>query len=91
MALDRFVTLQRLIANRSLNGPATRHYAITPNDGADLPVRPRALFVTVAGNVVIRDEEGVDVTYPVSVGDVLTFRAVRVLATGTTATVVGWD
>ena len=72
-----------------LTAPATRHFTITPAN-SDLAYRPRALFVTVAGNLVIRDELGVDQTYPVNVGDILPFRAVQVRST-TTATVIGWD
>ena len=71
-----------------LDSPASRHFAITPAN-EDLAIRPRALFCTVAGNVVVRDEAGVDVTYPVLAGDVLPFRAVQVRS-ATTATVVGW-
>jgi hypothetical protein len=74
-----------------LADPAVRHHAITPNDSADLAVRPRALYCTAAGDVVVRDQAGNDITYPMLAGQVLPFRAVRVLATGTTATVVGWE
>lgn len=72
-------------------GPAVRHYTITPDDDADLPRRPRALVCTADGNVAVRDTDGTDITYAVSVGDILPFRAIRVLSTGTTATVVGWE
>lgn len=71
-----------------LSSPAARHAAITPAD-EDLPVIPRALFVAEAGNLVIRDEAGVDVTYPVEAGLLIPFRAVQVRA-ATTAVVVGW-
>lgn len=73
------------------SGPAIRQYAITPDDDADLPRRPRALVCTADGNVAIRDADGTDITYAMTAGDILPFRAVRVLATGTTATVVGWE
>jgi hypothetical protein len=72
----------------SVSGPARRHFAISPAD-ANLAIVPRALFCTVAGNVVIRDEGGTDVTYPMVAGDILPFHAVQVRAS-TTATVVGW-
>lgn len=74
----------------SKSAPATRHFEITPSDTVDLAVRPRALRCGTSGTVTIRDENDVDVTYPVSAGEVLPIRAVRVLATGTTASVVGW-
>jgi len=73
-----------------LTSPALNHYTITPSDSADLPVRPRAIFALTDGNAVLRDQAGVDVTYPVTAGTLLPFRPVRVLATGTTATLVAW-
>jgi len=73
-----------------VTGPAQRHYRVTPSDTEDLPVRPRALKCIAAGDVVVVDEGGVDETYPMLAGDELIFRAVRVKATGTTATVVAW-
>lgn len=82
---DNFPTIS------AANGaPAVRHYAITPGN-TDLAIRPRALMVTVEGDVIIRDELGTDVTYStVPAYTILPFRAVQV-RTGTTATVVGWD
>lgn len=74
----------------ALSDVAGVHFAIAPSNITDLAVRPRALYCTVAGNVVIRDQAGTDITYPVTVGQILPFRANRILATGTTATVVGW-
>lgn len=76
--------------NPKLDSPAGRHFTITPSDSADLDVRPRAIVFQTDGNAVLRDEGGVDITYSRHAGDILPFRAVRVLATGTTATVVGW-
>ena len=77
--------------SKGLAGPADYHYAITPNDGADLAFIPRAIVALTDGDVVMRDRAGVDITYPVTAGQILPFRPVRVLATGTTATVVGWE
>lgn len=71
--------------------PAVRHYQIAPNNGADLPVRPRAIYCQAAGNIVIRDVDGIDLTYAMTAGQVLTMRGVRVLATGTTGTYYGWS
>jgi len=82
---DRFKDRQSGISD-----VATRHAAIAPSDSTDLPTRPLALYCIASGNVALRDETGTDITYPVTVGQVLPFRPVRVLATGTTATVVGW-
>jgi hypothetical protein len=82
---DRFAGM-----SAGADGSARRHFAITPAN-TDLAFLPRALFIKAAGDVVIRDELGVDVTYTaLAAGTVLPFRAVQV-RTGTTATVVGWD
>lgn len=84
---DRFETYPSV---GSIDAPASRHYAITPAN-SDLAIRPRALMVTVTGDVIIQDELGVNVTYAaVPAYTLLPFRAVQV-RTGTTATVVGWD
>lgn len=74
-----------------LSSPATRHHAITPSDTVDLPTRPRALYCTGAGTASVMDEAGTSLTYTLEVGDRLEFRATRVMATGTTATLVGWE
>lgn len=78
-------------AGMGIIAPATRHFAITPSNTVDLANTPRALYCQTSGTVAVRDSAGVDVTYTVTAGQVLDFRAVRVLATGTTATVVGWE
>jgi len=73
---------------QDLTHPATRHYTVTPAN-EDLPVRPRALYIAADGNAVIRDEGGVDVTYPVVAGQLLPIRANQIRE-GTTATVIAW-
>ena len=75
---------------KSVMDPWTRHYTVTPSDSADLPVRPRCLYVNAEGTVALRDETGTDVTYNVTVGQKIEGRVVRVLSTGTTATVIAW-
>ena len=73
------------------NSPGVRHFAITPSDTVDLPVKPRAIRANGAGNVVLTDEGGVDITYTVAAGEILPFSPVLVKATSTTATgLVGW-
>ena len=74
-----------------LDSPAQRVYPITPNDGADLAVIPRALRVLTGGDLAIRDGAGTDVVIPVLACEIIPIRVVRVLATGTTATVIGLD
>jgi hypothetical protein len=76
---------------KRLTSPADVHYAITPDDNNDLPFKPRAIFCTASGNLAVRDGAGTDVIYPLLVGQILQFRAQRILSTGTTATVVGWE
>lgn len=71
-----------------LTSPGFRHYAVTPAD-ADLPIRPRALWVDADGTAILRDETGVDVTYDVIAGQIIPFRAVQVRA-ASTATLVAW-
>lgn len=70
----------------SLSDPADSHVLITPNDSTDLATIPRGLFFNGAGDVVLRDKSGNDETYTVTAGQLLPFRARRILATGTTAT-----
>ncbi len=75
----------------SLTSPGEVHYVVAPSDTSDLNPRPRALKCLTAGDVAIRDIAGTVVVYPVEAGEVLEFRAVRILASGTTATVVAWE
>lgn len=75
---------------RSLTSPATRHFAITPADGVDLPLRPRVLRVLSTGSLVLRDAEDVILSYEVSAGDMLMISPKGVEASGTTAQVAGW-
>lgn len=79
--VDKFANNQS-----SLDSTGEYHFAITPNDGADLAITPRAIYCGVAGNLVLRDKLGTDCTYAVSAGQYVMFRAARVLSTGTTAT-----
>lgn len=74
-----------------LSAPAGTHYAITPSDTIDLPFRPRALRVQTGGTLVLRDVNGTEISYMVTAGEIIPFRPMRVKATGTTATVVGWE
>ncbi len=74
----------------NLTSPAVAHYVIAPSDSSDLPVRPRALYVNAAGTAVLRDNDGEEISYEVAAGAVLSLRPVRVMATGTTAQLIGW-
>lgn len=74
-----------------LDSPATRHVQITPDNDNDLTFKPRAIYCNEAGAIVIRDSAGTDLSYTMAAGDLLPFRGVRVLATGTTGTYYAWD
>lgn len=75
---------------RGLESPATRQALIAPDDAADLPVRPRVLYCQAEGTARLRDEAGVEITYTLSAGQILPLSPLRVLATGTSATLIGW-
>lgn len=73
-----------------LESPAERHFTVVPDDGADMAIRPRALYVDAAGTAVVVDAAGTEVTYNLVAGATIAFRGVRIKATGTTATLIGW-
>jgi len=76
--------------SRSLTSSAEDHYEITPDDSADLPFRPREIYVNGAGDAAIV-MNGVEIVYTgLAVGDRLPLRPQRVKSTGTTATLVAW-
>lgn len=79
--------------NPGLSAPASDGFAITPNDGADLARVPRAIFVGGAGAVALVTKRGTTLTFSgLTAGTILPVRANRVLATGTTATLlIGLD
>lgn len=74
----------------NLTSPAVAHYVVVPSDTADLPVRPRAIYVQAAGIAVLQDKGGQVVSYDLAAGTILSIRPVRVLAAGTTAQLVAW-
>jgi hypothetical protein len=71
----------------SLTAPLLGAFPITPNDNADLPNDTRQVRVTGSGGALAAIwKDGQTRTTPVQAGDILDWRLVRVLATGTTAT-----
>jgi hypothetical protein len=76
---------------KGLTSPATKHFTIVPDDTADLPLLPRAIYCQADGTIVIRDSEGVTLSYTMSAGDRIDFRGVRVMSTGTTGIYYGWS
>lgn len=68
-------------------GPANRVFAISPNDGSDLPFVTTGLFVGTGGDLAVQDRHSGETVVFRNVGDGvgLPIRVARVLATGTTA------
>jgi len=84
--MDEFASFKK-----GLTSPATQHFAIVPDDSADLAVLPRVIYCQSPGTIVVRDADGVDLPYTMSAGDRIDFRGVRVLSTGTSGTYYGWS
>jgi hypothetical protein len=74
------------------NLPPRRGASVTPSDTADLVVVTKAIYVGGAGDVTVilaDDNEGGQVTFKaVPVATTLNVQARRVMATGTTATLL---
>ncbi len=70
----------------SLSGPATDIQPVTPNDGVNLPFFALALYIEVAGAVSFVSIAGQTRTVNVAANSILPVGAMRVRATGTTAT-----
>lgn len=63
-----------------------RLFEITPDNDANLETNIRGLYIANGGDIRVIDERGQTVTFEnVSSSAILPIRAVRVLATGTTA------
>lgn len=72
-----------------LTMPATDAFAITPSNTVDLTRAARSLYVGGAGDVALITLDGTTITFSgLSAGTVLPVGATRVLATGTTATLI---
>ena len=70
-----------------LDSPAGSAATITPNNGADMPVATRAVYIGGAGNLAAVTVDGQTVTFAnLPAGMILPVRLARVLVTGTTAT-----
>ncbi len=71
----------------SLNAPASRCFAITPDDAAVLPIAPKAIYVGSGGDIVVQPLEGdEDVVFLNTIsGSILDIRVRAVRATGTSA------
>lgn len=72
---------------QSITAPSGRFYTVTPDDGVDLPYRPRAIYVGSDGTLVGVDDEGNEVVFTSLVVGVLhPIRPMRIKQTGTTVT-----
>ena len=72
-----------------LNSPAQDAFAVSKSDSANLTFATRALYVGGGGNVAITTVKGANVTFAnVPAGSLLPVRAIKVLSTGTTATLI---
>ena len=70
-----------------LSSPGANAFAVIGNDGTDLINATRGIYVGGAGDVKVTTVGGSTVTFAaVPAGGVLPVRAVRIFATGTTAT-----
>ncbi|EEW26612.1 spike base protein, RCAP_Rcc01079 family [Rhodobacter ferrooxidans] len=70
----------------ALNGPATDIFPVSPNDGIDLPIVALSLYVEVGGTVSLVTAAGQTRQVVVADTSILPVGALRVRATGTTAT-----
>lgn len=67
--------------------PASRAFAITPSDIAELPTATKAIYVGTGGDITLRPLDGSeDVVFTAfPAGGILDVRASAIRATGTTA------
>ncbi|WP_187968406.1 spike base protein, RCAP_Rcc01079 family [Aquibium microcysteis] len=72
----------------SLTAPATSAFAVVPDDDDILPSVPRAFWIGASGNVtfLMKDDDEPVTLLNVPDATLLPCRAVKVMATGTTAT-----
>ncbi|MGY6637337.1 MAG: spike base protein, RCAP_Rcc01079 family [Erythrobacter sp.] len=71
----------------SVTAPAKAAFAITPDDTAELPVTPRAIFIGTGGDLVLRAvDSDADVIFAnLPNGAILPVRARAIRASGSTA------
>lgn len=69
--------------------PATRHYVVVTSNTVPLSPTPRALFAQSNGTIRIIDDANTSISYTVTAGQILPFRA-YLITTDSTANVVAW-
>lgn len=82
MAIDAYRS-----SNDTLNTGARAPFAITPNDGTEIAIIPKAIYIGTTGNLTLRGIDGAaDVVFKnVPAGMILDVRPQFIRATGTTA------
>lgn len=81
------ITTPNAIPQGGATAPATDAYAITPNDGADLPSIARGIYVGGSGDLALTTASGSLVNFVgVPAGAILPLWTCKVASTGTTAT-----
>ncbi|MBB5411914.1 hypothetical protein HDG34_005880 [Paraburkholderia sp. HC6.4b] len=79
--IDQFSNLRPM-----LDSPARNFFLIEPSDSEQLPERPRAIRVGIAGDVAVIGDHGVEVLFEnCYAGEVLPIRPIQIKASGTTA------
>jgi hypothetical protein len=87
-AAERAPPMSNIAASRapSADGPATRGFAITPDDVADISGPTRALYVGTSGDIALVLVSGDEIVLEgVAGGTLLPLRVKQVSASGTTA------
>lgn len=85
---DPFATGAMSPPAAGMDGPYTRHFAVTTSDSTDFAAVTRGLFIGGAGVVVAVTDDNVAVSYTVPAGALLPGRFRRVNSTNTTATLI---
>lgn len=80
---------------RGLDSPAEKHFQITPSDTDNLSIIPRVIHPLSDGTIAVEAIDAITnepsaATYTVFAGVELKLRVTKVLATGTTASCMGW-
>nr|WP_255596879.1 hypothetical protein [Cognatishimia sp. MH4019] len=69
-----------------MQSPPSGGATITPDDGQSLPTATRALNVATTGYVAVTTVDGDTLTLHIAAGSAFPIRAIKIFATGTTAT-----
>lgn len=66
------------------------HILVVPDDDADLPFIPKAIYVNTSGTAAIIDHVGNEISYNLVAGSIPPIRPTRIKATGTTAELIAY-